>query len=72
MLRTYGPGLDGAAIDASSQLIPDKASWIDLENPTREEEALVERCIGVEVPTQSELVEIEPSSRLYERGGALT
>ena len=71
MLRTYGPGLDGAAINASSQSIPEQASWIDLENPTREEEALVERCIGVEVPTQSELVEIEPSSRLFERGGAL-
>ena len=71
MLRTYGPGLDGAAIDASSQSIPEQASWIDLESPTREEEALVERCIGVEVPTQKELVEIEPSSRLYERGGAL-
>jgi len=71
MLRTYGPGLDGAAIDASSQSIPEQASWIDLESPTREEEALVERCIGVEVPTQSELVEIEPSSRLFERGGAL-
>ena len=71
MLRTYGPGLDGATIDASRQLIPKKASWIDLEEPTREEEALVERCIGVDVPTHSELVEIEPSSRLFERGGAL-
>ncbi|MGH6658176.1 MAG: CorA family divalent cation transporter, partial [Sphingomicrobium sp.] len=71
MLRTYGPGLDGATIDASRQLIPEQASWIDLEEPTREEEELVERCIGVDVPTHSELVEIEPSSRLYERGGAL-
>ncbi len=71
MLRTYGPGLDGAAIDASSQVIPDTASWIDLERPTREEEALVERCIGVGVPTQSDMAEIEPSSRLFERGGAL-
>ena len=71
MLRTYGPGSDGATIDATRELIPEKASWIDLEEPTREEEALVERCIGVDVPTHSELVEIEPSSRLYERGGAL-
>lgn len=71
MLRTYGPGCDGSTIDASRQSIPDKASWIDLENPTREEEQLVEQCIGVEVPTRTDLTEIEPSSRLYERGGAL-
>ncbi len=71
MLRTYGPGCDGSIIDASHQMIPKKASWIDLEEPTREEEALVERCIGVDVPTQADLIEIEPSSRLYQRGDAL-
>ncbi|MEO7563737.1 MAG: magnesium transporter CorA family protein [Sphingomicrobium sp.] len=71
MLRTYGPGCDGSTIDVARQHIPDHASWIDLESPTREEEALVERCIGVEVPTQADITEIEPSSRLYERGGAL-
>ncbi|MEO6198743.1 MAG: magnesium transporter CorA family protein [Sphingomicrobium sp.] len=71
MLRTYGPGCDGSTIDAARQHIPDQASWIDLLSPTREEEALVERCIGVGVPTKADLTEIEPSSRLYERGGAL-
>ena len=43
------------------------ATWIDLEEPTTEEEALVERCIRVDVPTEDEMAEIEPSSRLYER-----
>jgi magnesium transporter len=71
MLRTYGPGCDGGVIDAKSQLIPDGATWIDLEEPTREEEELVERCIRLNVPTQEELAEIEPSSRLYERNGVL-
>ena len=51
--------------------IPDTATWIDLEEPTKEEEALVERCIRLNVPTESEMAEIEPSSRLYERDGAL-
>ena len=32
---------------------------------------LVERCIGVDVPTQDEMSEIEPSSRLYEQNDAL-
>jgi magnesium transporter len=71
MLRTYGPGCDGSIVDAKFQKIPDHAAWIDLEEPTREEEELVERCIELDVPTQDEMAEIEPSSRLYERNGAL-
>ena len=71
MLRTYGPGCDGRTINAELERIPDEASWIDLEEPTNDEERLVERCIGVNVPTQDEMAEIEPSSRLYEKNGAL-
>ena len=71
MLRTYGPGCDGSILNADSNLIPDEATWIDLEEPTHEEERLVERCIKVDVPTQAEMAEIEPSSRLYEKNGAL-
>ncbi|MFL6721965.1 MAG: magnesium transporter CorA family protein [Sphingomonas sp.] len=71
MLRTYGPNCDGHAIDATIERIPGDATWIDMESPTREEEELVERCIEVDVPTQAEMSEIEPSSRLYERNGAL-
>jgi magnesium transporter len=71
MLRTYGPGCDGSLIESKVEKIPDGATWIDLEEPTHEEEALVERCIEVDVPTQTEMAEIEPSSRLYEKDGTL-
>jgi magnesium transporter len=71
MLRSYGPGCDGSVIDAQAEKIPDDATWIDLKEPTKEEEQLVERCIHVDVPTQAEMAEIEPSSRLYEHDGAL-
>ena len=71
MLHAYGPGCDGKLVEAPLEKIPDTATWIDLEEPTREEEALVERCVHLNVPTQDELTEIEPSSRLYERNGAL-
>ncbi len=71
MLRVYGPECDGRVIDAKVERIPDDAAWIDLEEPTHEEEKLVERCIEVDVPTQAEMSEIEPSSRLYEKNGAL-
>jgi len=71
MLRAYGPGCDGSVINAVEQRIPDEATWIDLEEPTHEEERLVERCIKVNVPTQAEMAQIEPSSRLYDKNGAL-
>ena len=71
MLRAYGPGCDGSIVEAAHSRIPDGATWIDLEKPTREEEQLVERCLGLNVPTEEEMAEIEPSSRLYERNGAL-
>lgn len=71
MLRVYGPGCEGEVIDASAKKIPLHATWIDLEKPTRDEELLVERCLEVAVPTPAEMAEIEPSSRLYVRDGAL-
>ena len=44
MLRAYGPNCDGSIIDpGKGQRIPDDATWIDLEEPTREEDKLVER-----------------------------
>jgi magnesium transporter len=71
MLRTYGPGCDGSIVDPKLEKIPDGATWIDLEEPTNEEEELVELCVKVDVPTQDEMAEIEPSSRLYEQNGSL-
>ena len=71
MLRAYGPACNGEVIDPSVQPNPDDAMWIDLEEPTREEEKLVERCVKVNVPTQAEMAEIEPSSRLFDKNGAL-
>ena len=63
MLRAYGPGCDGSIVEAKNK-IPKTATWIDLEEPTKDEEALVERCVHLNVPTESEMAEIEPSSRL--------
>jgi magnesium transporter len=48
----------------------DKAVWIDLVAPTQEEDKLVERILGVAVPTREEMQEIEVSSRLYVENGA--
>lgn len=45
--------------------------WVDLLNPTHEEEVDVERLLGTEIPTREEMHEIELSSRLYQENGAL-
>jgi magnesium transporter len=50
---------------------PDDTVWIDLHAPTRDEEQLVERVLGIAVPTRDELKDIEPSSRLYSENGAI-
>jgi magnesium transporter len=50
---------------------PADVIWIDLHNPTRDEECAVEALLGLEIPTRQEMAEIEESSRLYEEHGAL-
>lgn len=72
MLRLFGPDCPTTPVDAAKvSAIPASAVWIDLLNPTREEERLAEHLLGQNIPTPAELAEIEPSSRLYERKGAL-
>lgn len=43
--------------------------WIDLLNPSREEDRYVENLLGISVPTREEMQEIEHSSRLYSDNG---
>jgi magnesium transporter len=74
MLKIY------AATDKGLELIPDGGStaqmpaaavWFDLYDPSPDEEATIERWVGIDVPTREEMREIEISSRLYEEDGAL-
>src|SRR6187431_3476261 len=51
-------------------LLPDNTVWIDLLNPTTEEDRAVERLAGIAVPTREDMQEIEISSRLYIENGA--
>jgi magnesium transporter len=71
MLRLFGPKCKPAPVDAASRdAIPTDAIWIDLFEPTKEEERLAEELVGFSIPTREELAEIEPSSRLYQKRGA--
>ncbi len=47
------------------------AIWVDLLNPTDEEELFVETQLGLEILTKEEMHEIEESSRLFETKGAI-
>ena len=73
MLTLYssraGHGERPTGIDTAS--LPAGAVWIDLLNPEPGETGFVERTTGIEVPTVAELSEIESSSRLQNRNGAL-
>jgi magnesium transporter len=51
--------------------LPEDAVWLDLLEPSIEEERLVEARLGLDIPTREEMREIESSSRLYEEAGAL-
>jgi magnesium transporter len=55
---------------ADMAALPDSAVWIDLFNPTMEEDHAVERLAGIAVPTREDMQEIEISSRLYIENGA--
>ena len=48
-----------------------RAVWIDLLDPTRDEERAVEAALGQEIPTRDEMSALEPSSRLYQEGNVL-
>lgn len=69
MLTIYharGAGL----VKSEGDAVAAPAVWIDLLNPTGDEERVVEQQLGIQVPTREEMAEIEASSRLYQESGA--
>src|SRR5437868_4705998 len=52
------------------EAVPAESLWIDLFEPSREEDHLVERHLGIEVPTREDMNDIEPSELLYTTRGA--
>lgn len=69
LYRAGGHGLAGLS-DRPVEL-PADITWIDLLEPSPEEEAQVQQWLGIEVPTREEMREIEASSRIYDDSGAL-
>jgi magnesium transporter len=72
MLSVFVPVETSLKKLASADLagLPEGAVWVDLINPTAEEDHAVERLAGIAVPTREDMQEIEISSRLYIENGA--
>ncbi|NDV85809.1 magnesium transporter [Aurantimonas aggregata] len=71
MIRAYVPEeAQIRAVTADANSVPADAIWIDVINPSREEELAVEALCSIEMPTREEMREIEVSSRLYAEDGA--
>ena len=65
----HGTSLERQPVEPEAR-VPDNAVWIDLVAPTVPEDKLVERALGIAVPTREEMQEIEVSSRLYTENNA--
>ena len=73
MLSAFVPQPQGLARFElrSGAAIPAESIWLDLVEPTPNEEKQVESFLSIDVPTRDEMREIEASNRLYEEDGAL-
>src|SRR5215470_8976489 len=71
--RRQDDRLTPADMQVTAHSLPAEAGgalWIDLLNPSREEDHFIERLLGVSIPTREEAQEIEVSARLYHEDGA--
>jgi magnesium transporter len=73
MLSVYVPQgacLERRDIAPDATALPENGVWFDLVTPTMAEDKLLERHLGIAVPTREEMQEIEVTSRLYVENGA--
>ncbi len=60
--------MEGSALDKDTVV---EALWIDLKEPSDEEQRFVEKALDISIPSKEEMHEIEESSRLFKVRGAL-
>jgi magnesium transporter len=71
MLTGYKVSERGLEELASADPVPPEAAWLDLVQPTPEEDRAAERFLGASLPSREETEEIEFSSRFYAEDGAV-
>ncbi|WP_429812170.1 magnesium transporter CorA family protein [Ensifer sp. B1-9] len=66
---------DGTAVVLTSAEPPEKLRpdiiWLDLFEPSKAEDLMMEKLLGISIPTRDDLKDIEPSSRLYVEDNAV-
>jgi magnesium transporter len=68
MITVYFPANERLESGGDEALSP-SALWIDMLDPSHDDEAKVEALLGIDVPTREEMQEIEATSRLYREDG---
>ncbi len=72
MLRLFSATSRGLkTLDGRGDGIPPGTTWVDLLEPTVDEEKRIEAALAIDVPTREEMSELETSARLYEDEGWL-
>ena len=71
MIAGFAP--DGGRLRSVGESLGSLAGlvWVDLLNPTADEEALVETQLGVDIPAGEEMQRLEVSGRLYKEDEAV-
>jgi magnesium transporter len=70
MLTIYEANGKGLKLHDRDAPITGNCVWIDLLQPSAEEDRFVEEVLMVDIPTRAEMREIEPSNRFYQEKGA--
>jgi magnesium transporter len=73
MLYAYCQSAEGLRAVAGLDLAAQQKSlvWVDLCEPTAEEQGMVNHLFSTDIPTREEMAEIELSSRLYQENSAV-
>ena len=73
MLVAYRLGERGLEEAAAGNIaeVPTDAAWVDLNQPSSDEDRIAERFLAVTIPSREETEEIEFSSRFYTEDGAV-
>lgn len=70
MLTIYDTTGQRLVPHGTTEPITKSTVWVDLLDPSREEDNMVEDLLKIDVPTRAEMREIEASSRIYQENGA--
>ncbi len=70
MMTIYDANGKGLKVHEPGTPLTGNCVWIDLLQPTVEEDKFVEDALSIDIPSRAEMREIEPSNRFYQERGA--